>query len=371
MTSAAVQNSSSQNSSSQNSKGQKSTLNDGVRRSTRTFGARESLEIAVPLALAIVGTSLLFLLTRLDGGLGFVIVAFTIFMILFYLTVRRARGAKHGMDRLVSVGITTAALITAAPLVLIIFSVFQKGLPAFGINTLTKTLEGVDPSAPPTEGGLLHALTGTLIQVGLATLVSVPFGIGTAVYLNEIKGRFTGLVRLLVDAMSGIPSIVAGLFVYTIWVIGPGHGFSGFAASLALGILMLPTVARTTEEMLRLVDPGLRESSLALGSSQWRTVMQVVLPTARTGIITAVILGIARVAGETAPLLMTAFGADKVVGPFKALTSPQSALPLFIFQQFAQDQRERAWTGALVLILLVLLLFTLARVLGRGRSKRT
>lgn len=341
-----------------------------VRRSTRTFGTRETMEIAVPLAVSVLVTTALFLLTPLDGAFGFVIVAFTIFMVAFFAAVRRARGAKHGIDRVVSVGITLAALITAAPLVLIVFTVFQKGLPALGFNTFTKTLEGVDPSSPPTTGGLLHALTGTLSQVGIATLVSVPFGIGTAVYLNEIQGAFTGLVRLLVDAMSGIPSIVAGLFVYTIWVVGPGHGFSGIAASFALAILMLPTVARTTEEMLRLVDPGLREASLALGSSQWRTVAQVVLPTARTGIITAVILGIARVAGETAPLLMTAFGADKIVGPIKSLTSPQSALPLFIFQQFAQDQRQRAWTGALVLILLVLALFTLARLLGRSKRNR-
>lgn len=341
------------------------------RRNTSTFGRRELLEILGPLALSIGVTLVLFLVTPLDGALGFFIVAFAMFLITFYVTVRKARGAKHGMDRVVSVGITLAALITATPLVLIVWTVFQKGLPGLTLNTFTKTLVGVDPGADPKTGGLLHALTGTLIQVGFATLVSVPFGVGTAVYLNEIKGPFTNIVRILVDAMSGIPSIVAGLFIYTVWVVGPGHGFSGFSASLALAILMLPTIARTTEEMLRLVDPGLRESSLALGSSQWRTVAMVVLPTARAGIVTAVILGIARVAGETAPLLMTAFGADKVVGPIAALHAPQSALPLFIFQQFAQDQRQRAWTGALVLILLVLVLFVIARVIGKDRTKRT
>jgi phosphate transport system permease protein len=177
-------------------------------------------------------------------------------------------------------------------------------------------------------------------------------------------------VRLIVDAMSGIPSIVAGLFIYTVWVLGPGHGYSGFAASLALAVLMLPTVARTTEEMLKLVDPGLRESSFALGSSEWRTVQRVVLPTARAGIVTATILGVARVAGETAPLLMTAFGNDRVVGPVKALHSPQSALPLFIYQAFAQDQVALAWAGSFVLIALVLVLFVLARVVGRDRSRR-
>jgi phosphate transport system permease protein len=348
------------------------TADTGVpRRKLRNFGRREMVELLVPVVIAISITTLLFLFTPLDGAFGFALVSFTIFLVAFYTAVRRTRGAKHGIDRVVAVGISLAALLTATPLVLIIWTVVRKGLPGLTLNTFTKTLEGIEPGADPKTGGLLHALTGTLVQVGFATIVSVPFGVATAIYLNEIRGRFTSVVRLLVDAMSGIPSIVAGLFIYTVWVIGPGHGFSGFSASLALAILMLPTVARTTEEMLRLVDPGLREASLALGSSQWRTVGQVVLPTARTGIVTAVILGIARVAGETAPLLTTAFGADKVVGPIESFHTPQSALPLFIFQQFAQDQRQRAWTGALVLILLVLVLFTIARLLGRDRSKRT
>jgi phosphate transport system permease protein len=340
-------------------------------RRTRSLGRRELVEITIPVTMALIGTTALFLATPLDGGFGFLLVALTIFLAAFYVSVKRTRGAKYGVDRVVAVGISCAALVTVTPLVLITWTVLRKGLPGLSLNFFTKTLEGVDPSAGPKVGGALHAITGTLTQVGLATLVSVPFGVGTAVYLNEIKGRLSGIVRVMVDAMSGIPSIVAGLFIYTVWVIGPGDGFSGFSASLALGILMLPTIARTTEEMLKLVDPSLREASLALGSSQWRTVMRVVLPTARTGIVTAVILGIARVAGETAPLLMTAFGNDRVVGPGKALHEPQSALPLFIFQQFAQDNRQRAWTAALVLILLVLVLFLLARVIGRDRSKKT
>lgn len=342
-----------------------------VPRSTRAFGVREAKELGIPLAFALVMTTLLFRLTRLDGAFGFGIIGLAIFMTAYYLTVRKTRGAKHGTDRVVAVGITVAAAITTAPLIAILWTVVSKGLPGLSLNVFTETLEGVDPTAEATVGGGLHAITGTLTQVAFATLICVPFGIATAVYLNEIKGRMAGIVRLMVDAMSGIPSIVAGLFVYTVWVVGPGSGYSGFSASLALAILMLPTVARTTEEMLKLVDPGLREASLALGSSEWRTVGQVVLPTARTGIVTAVILGIARVAGETAPLLMTTFGNDKIVNPVAAFNTAQSAMPLFIFQQFAQDQRERAWTMALVLILLVLVLFVFARVIGADRSKRT
>ena len=316
--------------------------------------------------VAIVLTVVAFLLTPLDGGLGFVLCAFAAFVALDYLVVRRSMDRKHAADHIVSTLVYGAATLTALPLLFIIGTVISKGLPGLSLNFFTKTLEGVDPSAGPKVGGALHAITGTLTQVGLAVIVTVPFGILTAIYLTEIKGRFTGVVRLLVDAMSGIPSIVAGLFVYAIWVVGPGGGFSGFAASLSLSILMLPTIARTTEEMLKLVDPSLREASLALGSPQWRTVVQVVLPTARAGIVTAIILGIARVAGETAPLLMTAFGNDRVVNPVGAFREPQSALPLFIFQQLAQDQRERAWTGALVLIGLVLLLFVFARLVSRN-----
>ena len=318
------------------------------------------------LGASIVIAGSLFLATPLDGPFGFVLVAMLVFVGLQYAVVRRTMDSKHAADHITTTVVYLCAILTALPLVLIIGTVVAKGLPGLSLNFFTKTLEGVDPSASSTAGGALHAITGTLTQVGFAVIVTVPFGILTAIYLTEIKGRFTGIVRLLVDAMSGIPSIVAGLFIYAIWVIGPGGGFSGFSASLALGILMLPTVARTTEEMLKLVDPSLREASLALGSPQWRTVGQVVLPTARAGIVTAIILGVARVAGETAPLLMTAFGNDRVVNPAAALHEPQSALPLFIFQQFAQDQRERAWTGALVLIALVLVLFIIARLVSRG-----
>lgn len=276
-------------------------------------------------------------------------------------------------DRLTTVLVSLCTLVVVAPLILIVGYVTVKGLPNFRPSFFTNTLEGIDPQATASQGGAAHAILGTLIQVVLATLVSVPFGIMTAVYLNEIRGRMAGVIRLIVDAMSGIPSVVAGLFVYSLWVVKAGQGYSGFAASLALSVLMLPTVARTTEEMLKLVPDGLRESALALGAPQWRTALQIVVPSARVGIVTAVILGIARVAGETAPLLMTAFGADQI-NTTQAFTEPQSALPIFVFQQVTNSQGaavERAWTGAFVLISLVLILFTLARFLGRPATQRT
>ncbi len=342
----------------------------GVRRKIRSIGSDDVVNILAPLLGAIVLTAGLFWLTPLDGALGFVVTAYGLFLAGTYLLGSLRVSRKVGADRAVTALVTSSAFVVLGALAVILWLPISKGAKGLNWSFFSETLEKVDPSLPSDQqgGGAVHAILGTLAQVGIATLVSVPFGILTAVYLNEVKGRFSPIVRVLVDAMSGIPSIVAGLFVYAMWVIAFGAGFSGLAASLALGILMLPTVARTSEEMLKLVDPSLREASLALGSSEWRTVFQVVLPTARTGLITATILGIARVAGETAPLIMTAFGSDRVVGPVNGLSQEQSSLPLFVFQRFAQDDTARAWTGALVLIILVVTLFLLARFLSRPRS---
>src|SRR5260370_2187487 len=189
-----------------------------------------------------------------------------------------------------------------------------------------------------------------------------------AVFLNDVGGRLVRPVRFIVNAMSGVPSIVAGLFIFAAWIVQLGNKFSGLAGALALSVLMLPTVTRTAEEMLRIVPDGLREASLALGAPEWRTVSGVVLPTARAGLLTAVILGVARAVGETAPLIMTAFGASILnLNPFK---EAQSSLPLMIYSLIRspqQAQADRAWTEAFVLIALVLALFTLARILA-GRA---
>jgi phosphate transport system permease protein len=192
----------------------------------------------------------------------------------------------------------------------------------------------------------------------------VPLAILCAVFLNEIRGPLERPVQLVVDAMSGVPSIVAGLSIYAIWVVGMHRGFNGFGASLALSILMLPTVTRTALEVLRPVPDGLREGALALGASEWRTVSSVVLPTARSGLITAVILGVARSVGETAPLIMTTFGSS--TWNWNPLSGPQEALPLYVYQYITFNPKtsspERAWGAAVVLTFLVLTLFTLARI---------
>jgi phosphate transport system permease protein len=304
-------------------------------------------------------------LTPLSGPLGFVVVWYLTFLLIYWLVSRDGHGAVIARDRLATVVVTGAAGVVMLPLVTILLTVLTKGLRNFRWSLFTDDLADTSVSAPLHEGGLLHAVVGTLEQVGIAMLISVPLGILTAVYLNEVRGRLRRYVRTLVDAMSGLPSIVAGLFIYAVIVLGLGWGFSGFAASMALAMLMLPLITRTTEEVLRIVPDGLREAALALGAPEWRVTTRVVLPTARAGIVTAVILGVARAVGETAPVLLTAAGSSVLnVNP---MDGPQSNLPLYIYQQVlsqVDNARARAWTGALVLITLVVVLFTVARIIA-------
>ncbi len=329
-------------------------------------------EMAIPFVIAVGITSAALGFTRISGAIGGFFV-FALFLIIgTYTTIRANRGHLAAADAVTTLLLGGAAVLVMAALAMIVGYVIIKAYKFFSFGFFTHTMEGIDPDAPATSGGASHAILGTVAQVLIATLISLPFGVLTAVYLNEIGGRFAGVIRLIVDAMSGIPSVVAGLFIYSLWVVKAGRGYSGFAAALALSVLMLPTIARTTEEMLRLVPGGLRESALALGAPEWRTALRIVLPTAKAGIVTAVILGIARVAGETAPLLMTAFGNDRQ-NFSKTFVEPQSALPLYIFQQFTNAQgaaRDRAWVGAAVLIGLVLILFVVARLAGRSKVAR-
>ena len=253
------------------------------------------------------------------------------------------------------------AVIAVVPLVLVTVYTFQRGLGGLSGQFFTQSMKGVGPLDP--TGGAYHAIIGTLEQVGLASLIAVPLGLLVAIDLVEYsRGMFSRIVRFVVDVMTGVPSIVAGLFIFAFWVLGLHQGFSGLAASFALAVLMLPVVVRSSEEMLRIVPGALREAALALGVPKWRTVIRVVLPAARDGIITGVMLAVARVTGETAPLLLTAFGTQVVnTNPFKGA---QSALPLFVYQQAGSAfvvNVNRAWAGALTLILLVVLLNILAR----------
>ena len=255
-------------------------------------------------------------------------------------------------------------LLALIPLAAVLGYTIDRGRDALTYDFLTHSMFGVGPL--DANGGAYHAILGTIEQVAIASLIAVPLGLLVAIYIVEYgKGRMRSLVRFLVDVMTGIPSIVAGLFIFAFWVLALNQGFSGFAAALSLAVLMLPVVVRSAEEMLKLVPNDLREASYALGVPKWRTVLSVVLPTASGGIVTGVMLAVARVTGETAPLLLTAFGFDAIRNsPFDG---PQSGLPLFVFAQAGSAfdvAVRRAWAGALTLIVIVLALTVIARVVA-------
>ncbi|MEV1249853.1 phosphate ABC transporter permease PstA [Nonomuraea sp. NPDC049750] len=272
-------------------------------------------------------------------------------------------------DRVVQGLVYLAFALAVVPLVSVLWLVIKNGLGRFDLDFLTHSMRNI--GARDAGGGAYHAIIGTLEQVLLASLISVPIGLLTAIYLVEYGngGRLSRYISFFVDVMTGVPSVVAGLFILAFWVLFLGQPFSGFAGALALSILMMPTVVRSAEEMLRLVPNDLREASYALGVAKWRTIMKVVLPTALTGIITGVMLAVARVAGETAPLLLTVFFTDSINNdPF---SGPQMGLPLFVFDQAGRPNDtavDRAWTGALTLILIVMLLNLVARLIARWRA---
>ena len=316
-------------------------------------------------------------LTPLSGGVGFFVAWYVLFLTMTWFLARNRLGELEARDQMARVVVGTVAIGLLVPLAFIVGFILLQGYHALRPQFLTHDLAQTGPLSPASSGGGSAAIVGSLEMVGIATALTVPLGIATAIFLNEIGGRLARPLRMIVDAMSAIPSIVAGLFVYAAFILALHEQQTGFAASLALAVLMLPTVTRTAEVVLRLVPGGLREASLALGGGEWATVRRVVLPTARTGLLTAVILGVARIVGETAPLILTSLGNTSFNA--NVFAGKQDALPLFIFRLIRFPQlasQDRAYTGALVLLLLVLVLFVVARIIGGrgpghiGRVKR-
>ena len=257
-----------------------------------------------------------------------------------------------------------AFVVAIIPLISILWTVIVKGAAAFSANFLTHSMRNV--AEQEQGGGAYHAILGTLEQVGIAAAITIPLSLLAAIYLVEYgRGRLARAVTFFVDVMMGLPSIVAGLFVLSFWILGLGFKVSGFAASLALTILMMPIAIRSTEEMLKLVSPALREASYALGVPKWRTITKVVLPTALPGIVTGMMLGVARIIGETAPVLLLVGVSESInANPF---SDPQGSLPLFIFsesQNSLQTAIDRGWAAALTLIILVMLLNLIARLIA-------
>lgn len=312
------------------------------------------------------GAGVVTLLGPLAGPMGF----FFVFVLVRVALVMRllARDRIAARDQIMAVLITAGFVAAFIPWLSIITTVVRHGVEALHSGYLFSDMATTAASGPLDEGGLLHALVGTFIILVLAAVIAIPLGIVTAVYVTEIGGRLTRFVRLMTMSMSGIPSIVAGLFVYS--TIVSWIGFSTVAGALALSILMVPTVSRTAEEVLGLVPLELRQASYALGANQVGTTFKVVLPTVRSGLVTASVLGLARVAGETAPLIFTAFYSASL--SFSLTGGPIGSLPMYVFQSFKVGTDEaitRAWGGALVLLVFISTLFVLARVLA-GRSRK-
>ena len=321
--------------------------------------------------LALLSSYLVVAVTEMKGKLALFVVFFLAYM-LFTSSIKGFQlGSAAAKDAVVNSLVAFGAIVTVIPISSILFTVVQKGLPGISLNLFISDMSMATPTDPLSNGGLLHAITGTSALVSLALIMSVPIGILTALYLTEIKGRFTSPIRFLVQAMSGVPSIVAGLFILSAILYPITKSFSGFMGALALTILMIPTIARTSEEVLNLIPNDLREAGVALGGTQWRTVAMIVLPAAKSGLVTAVILGVARIAGETAPLLLLTGGGDKVNA--NAFEGPLGSLPYYIWKSFNAGSPEaitRAWAGLLVLVGLVLILFTAARYLGSKKSSK-
>jgi phosphate transport system permease protein len=308
----------------------------------------------------------------LDSQIQWALIALVLFVGGSYAITRKVEGRRQAKDRVATSLVWASFVLAVIPLYSLVETTISKGVKVLDGTFLTHSMNNVLTIAP--GGGVYHAIIGTLEQVGIATVIATPLGILTAIYLVEYgKGALAKWVTFFVDVMTGVPSIVSGLFILSLWFVIVGSApQSGFAGSLALTILMLPVVVRSTEEMLKLVPNELREASLALGVPKWRTIVKVVLPTAVGGITTGVVLAIARIAGESAPIALLVFGSNLInTDPF---SGPQSSLPFYIYQQYGNGNEpsyDRAWAAALVLIAFVMILNLVARGIARWKAPKS
>ncbi|KPI18519.1 phosphate ABC transporter, inner membrane subunit PstA [Actinobacteria bacterium OK074] len=328
-----------------------------------------------PYAIAggsLVLAALIGLVGGLDSKVQWGLIAAILYVLGTFGIATRVEGSRQAKDRIATSLVWVAFLIALVPLISLVWVTVKRGVKVLDFYFLTHSMGLVSTSEP--GGGIYHAILGSLEQVGLATVIGAPIGVLTAVYLVEYgQGRLSRAVTFFVDVMTGIPSIVAGLFILTLMLMLDLEPF-GFAGSLALAILMMPVVVRSTEEMLKLVPNELREASLALGIPKWRTILKVVLPTSIGGITTGIMLAVARIAGETAPVLLLVFGNSFInANPF---SGAQQSLPLYIYQQYAQSAGsgaayDRAWAASLTLILFVMILNLVARGIARWKAPKT
>jgi phosphate transport system permease protein len=340
----------------------------GVRR-------EDVLAVGGALAAALAATGLLWTqVAPFSGIFGYVVVSWCLFVLIYAMLVSLDNNRLTMRDRISAVMThSLAAVVVLALVYIILYTVFRGAKALIHVNFYTQDLHATSPLDPLTKGGVLHAIVGTLIEVGIAMGISVPLGLLAAVFLNEVPGRLNRLVRTVVDAMTALPDILAGLFIYATLILIFGLGLSGLAAGCALAVTVLSIVCRTAYVVLRLVPGGLTEASYALGTGHWRTVWHVTLPTARSGLATAVILGAARAIGETSPVLLTA-GATGYLN-FNPVNGPMMSLPLEAYTLVSSPEPNyiaRGFGAATVLLVLVLVLFFAARAIGgRGAGQLT
>jgi phosphate transport system permease protein len=306
-------------------------------------------------------------------GLGwFVIVALLCNVVLLAVGTLTIDSPVATSDRVAQWVVSTAAAIVFLALLTVLFFVFKRGWAALHYwNFFTQTMHQTLPDAPFNQGGVLNSIVGTLIEIAIAVAITLPLGVATAVYMNEVGGAFARMIRTVVEAMTALPSIVAGLFIYSVWIILLHEPRSGFAGALAISVMMLPIVARASDVVLRVVPGSLREASLGLGASRWRTIWHVVLPTARPGLATALILAVARGIGETSPVLIASgYATFMVTNPYHGV---MSSLPLSVYNSVIAPEPAavvRGYATAAVLMILVLTLFVIARLLARPPSPK-
>jgi phosphate transport system permease protein len=302
-----------------------------------------------------------------SGVLGFWLSWYAVFLLIYFIMARLQWDKLEARNRLTTVAFATGGVVAFLIVIMQVGYTLTRGFSAVvHRNFWTQPLSFAGPDSPMTVGGVLHAIVGSLEQLGMATLIAVPLGVTTALYLSEIGGGLARFVRTIVEAMTALPDLIAGLFVYASLILSLGLQKSGFCAAVAIGITMMPIVARASEVVLTLVPGTLKEASYALGTSQWRTAWNVVLPTARSGLATAVVLAMARGIGETAPVLLVA-GYTKELN-MNLFSGPQTSLPLFIYNAVqilgTPDYVERGFGAGFVLVVVVLALFTIARRIG-------
>ena len=313
------------------------------------------------------------------GAIPAVAVAWLVFLVSYTVWSSRVEGRRKGVDRAIGTLMWSAFVIAMVPLVSLVWEVIYRGAGVLTWEFLSTDMSG--RALLGVGGGISHAIMGTIMVTALAALIAIPIGVMTAIYLVEYGAgnRLTRIITFLVDVMTGIPSIVAGLFALALFIVVSGDPLPrlGIGGGIALALLMLPTVIRSVEEMLKLVPNDLREASYALGVPRWRTIVKVVLPTAVAGIVTGVTLAIARVAGETAPLLLI-LGTARTTN-WNPLDGPVQTLPVFIFQSLGQTTHfkygeiwtDRVWGAAFFLIIIVMSLNLIARIIGKIFAPKT